>query len=136
MTEPAWEWWIGPYEERYSEAFATREGAIKAGRFEYCGDGFHIVEAYQNPVLLSQMFDADGVLDRLERFDECHEEMHDPEDWQPVIDLSEEQVKSLAQALQAAADEWQRRNGLTFTPFAFTGTRNQEFIPPEDEPTD
>jgi hypothetical protein len=130
MKSPVWEWWIGLDEERYSESFATREDALEAGRDQY-DEGFYVMHACQRPIRLAEAFCTDGVDDRLERFDEGMEHLHDPDDWQPIIELTAEQMRSLSQTLEAAADEWQRRNGLTFIPFAFTESKPAEYIPPE-----
>jgi hypothetical protein len=124
-------WWAGSDDEHYTIGpCRTRQEAIDEANDSFDG-GFYIVEAYQRPVDFGLMFHAD---DAIERWTEDDEQLSD-EDGNLCFDLSGEQVQELQTEVRATIRAWAARHGLDkIKLYWFAGQRNEEFIPPTDEP--
>lgn len=120
-----WFWWSGFDEESYDGPFETREAAIANlnGEFGY------VCEARQDPLKFSDWLDMESIFDRAE--DAMADNNLTNEDGGPIFEVSDGQVKDLADRLKRACDEWQAAHGLVFLPWAFTEVRNKEQIEEE-----
>jgi hypothetical protein len=130
MSTLNWEWYVGHTDESYSSGpFATREEAVQVAKEEF--EGGYIIEAYKQPLDLPAFFEVDRFLEDFE--DNNYE--HGSENGDPLIDISPAQEKELEEMVRQAIKNWQTRNGLVFLPWAFTDTRNEEYIHGEVEDT-
>lgn len=118
-----WKWWFGTNNEHYSTECADREEAVYIATHEY--DGGYIIEARQDPLILSRWFDA---VDFLERAEELACEDYSNDDGDALFDATADQRKDLEVMVRAAIDAWQAKHELVFMPYRFTDTRNGEYI--------
>jgi len=120
-----WEWWSGYDGEHYNGPFGSRAQAIA----ELDGDDGYIVEARQDPVMLSYFVDAESLIDAAnEGAVDCR---MTNEDGDPIFDPSVDDLADLQARLKSACDEWQAVRGLVFVPWAFTEMRNKERVAAE-----
>lgn len=136
MTEE-WKWWVGSDDERFTTECNTREEAVQIARDEY--EGAYIIEATRpSNIKLSSYFSVVRFIEDAE--DRAYDDHADEDGNDYVFNFppgkSVEIINDLESVVQAAIDDWQERNGLTFTGFKFTQVRNQEYIPPVEESED
>lgn len=132
MTEKTlneWTWCVGSSDETFDTECASREEAVSMAQEEY-EEGAYICEAITRPVPLAPYFDADLWL---QRADEHACEDHMGESCEPLFEVSVEQSNDLEKMVQATIEAWQEKHNLTFIPWAFSGQRNDEFIPAKGE---
>ena len=68
-----WGWWFSADEENYSGPYATRDEAIRAARFERCGEfhtcegagRFYLLEARQGPIALWRYVECNDVMENV-----------------------------------------------------------------------
>lgn len=129
------QWWAGRDEEFFTEGpFRFRTDAIDAGREEFEGDGFTVVEVTPQVFRLDaadlldhQYFERDGLFD----FD------HMTPDWN--LPETNPKVVAAKAALQAALDGWvAEHGGLLNHPNIFAATHHTEHFGPsyDDEEDD
>lgn len=126
-ADPDWAWYAGYNDEEYCIGpLPTRDCAIDEARSDGLdgGDGFFITEARKDPLRLSREFSADWLLNQAE--DNVCDFANESGD--PIFEVTTEQEKDLEFVVRAAIDRWQKRHDLTFVPWVFTQTRNEEFI--------
>jgi hypothetical protein len=130
LNDPDWGWYVGYTDELYSSGpHATRDEAVYIAKEEF--EGGYIVEAYKRPIDLASFFEIRSFL---EDFEDNNYEFGN-EDGDPIIDITPAQQKELEDMVRQAINNWQTRNGLVFLPWAFTQTRNEEYINGEvDDP--
>ncbi len=125
-VDDGWGWWSGYDGENYNGPFASRVEAVAS----LSGEAGYIVEARQDPVDLASYVDAEDLLERAE--DVAYDLSNENGD--PIFEAKPEQIADLGKRLKAACDAWQVAHGLTFTPYRFTASRNEERIEPETAP--
>ncbi|OJX99076.1 MAG: hypothetical protein BGP07_03150 [Rhizobiales bacterium 63-22] len=128
MSDKNWKWYAGPDDEVFTIGPCdTREEAIEEAQ-GYGYEGFHLVEAVKDDIRLADYIGADNILEEAEEraYDLC-----DPESSESLFDVTGDQCADLTARLRKACDEWQEAHGLRFVPWAFTRTRNAEYIEPE-----
>ena len=125
MTEQEWKWYAGSNEETFEYGpFDTREQAIA----ELDGYGGYVIMARRVSLRLSKYFDADTFLENAE--DRSCDMAN--EDGDPVFDIDSDHKADLEARVRAAIEVWQYANGLTFIPWAFSGTKNLERVNADD----
>jgi hypothetical protein len=127
--EPVWQWWYSQSEESYQGPESSRDAAIEAGRNEFDGEAFMIVEAaIKEPNL--EFFDADRVI---EQCDEYNEECHNPDGDASLFPetIAPVQKKDLERRLHEALAAWIEENNIRIHSWSFDKTRNEETIPEE-----
>lgn len=131
MTEQEnWKWWVGFNEETYHTECDTREEAAYIAREEY--EGGWIIEARKpSNIPLEKYFDAERFLEDAE--DRAHDYYGDPETGDPVFDITAAQIDDLDTMVRETIGAWQKKHSLVFTGWAFTASRNSEYIPGPDE---
>ncbi len=124
-TEPNWQWWYGKCSERMKDHAPTREDAITAGRGEYDGEAFVILEATKAAPSLP---DADDII---ELFCERNEDLGDQEGAGFGYDIggTQEQRYELTVRLQDTLSDWLTRHKAWPHVWTFAATRNEEVIP-------
>jgi len=123
-----WKWWAGPDEEWFEVGpCETREQAFDEAKDYFEGEGFHIIEARNPPLRLSEWADIKNILehaeDNLEDSDRTNENDNGP--W---FEATKAQRADLADRIKRACDEWQDAHGLVFTTTTFAEARNAEYI--------
>jgi len=89
---------------------------------------FHILEATQDPIDLSNHLDEDSVIEGLcESVDENH---GDPDGARCLLEdaWNTEQEEDLRDRLRKAIAEWQAHHAIVVRPWTFTRTRNAETV--------
>lgn len=130
IEQTEWRWYVGKDEERYTTECVDRDEAVYIAREEY--EGAHIIEACKPVnIPISGYFHAGRFIEYAE--DAAYDVHADPESGEPVFDLEPEQMADLQAMVRAAMDEWQAKHGLTFQGFAFSASRNGEYIPAKEE---
>lgn len=139
-----WKWWAGSSEEWMAIGpCETKEQAIDEAKQDGIGEwkdetgkwfqSFHVVEARQDPLTLSEWVGADWML---ERADEqlCDSDRVSCEyDDGPWFECTKDQEDDLIGSVKKAIDDWQDRHGLVFTCTTFSAMRNDEVITLECE---
>lgn len=127
-----WQWWAGSNDEWYALGpFATRDEAIRSGRYDYDYlGGFHVLEAL--PTDNIRLSDWIPGVDRL--LEDAEENLNDSTlrcleyDDDTVFDASTEQVLELEKLLKETIHRWQDTHGLKFSVRTFREIRNKEYI--------
>lgn len=134
MNEKQWFWYAGQGGENYTSGpHSTREEAIEAGRDEYCGEAFEIIEATQPPLRLADWLNVERAIeDAEESLSDSDRVCWEYEDDPPHFEHTPEQGKDLYERIAKACDEWQAAHGLIFKVRTFADTRNFEQIPEAD----
>ena len=123
-------WWQQKHEDSPCEGpYESRDEAISAGRYEWDGEGFYVLQAASDPVKLSEWLGADRMIERAE------EDIQDSDrynaDYDDVIfDVKPDQEADLASRIKRACDEWQDEYGLRFVPCTFSRSTVPEYIAP------
>lgn len=118
-----WAWYVGRYDDYFdSGPFVSREEAIEIGKSEY-DEGFHIVEAYKNDVELKDYFDAPRFVEDAE--EHGYELMGEGGD--NLFEITSKQSADLQKMVRDTIALWQMKHKLTFTPWCFTNSRNEEY---------
>jgi hypothetical protein len=124
MSTLNWQWYVGYSDESYSGGpYDTREEAVQIAKEEF--DGGYIVEAYKLPIDLARHFEVDRFL---EDFEDNNYELGNFEEGGPIIDITKDQAKDLEEMVRNTIADWQKKHNLVFMPWAFTDSRNEEFI--------
>lgn len=125
---PAWGWWAGQGGEgRFSLGpFLTRDEAVAAGRRDWDGAAFDIVEAVKGEPSLR--VDGDDILEMIDGRNEDH---HDPDGDATIFpgDISREARKELGDAVSAIIAAWVERHKVQVQGYMFDLSRNDEFVP-------
>jgi hypothetical protein len=130
--EPSWGWYASADEENYyCGPEPTRDAIIQAATGDEIGlydlsdpQVFHIIEAWQVQVDLSDYFDAETFIEQVN--DSVSD--YGSETDEPIVDLSIVALSSLQTAVRSAISKWQADNNLRFRNWVFSGTRNAETI--------
>jgi hypothetical protein len=136
--EGEWKWWGGTNQEVCTWGPCdTREQAIAEGIEDGCGEfqdetgkwkiGFHIVEARNDPLRLSDWIDTEAALERAGESvgDSDRASENDDGDY---FGATREQQADLEKRIKAACDDWQTANGLVFETWTFSSSRNNEYV--------
>ncbi|GGA99890.1 hypothetical protein GCM10011491_30200 [Brucella endophytica] len=131
MTDKDWKWYVGDNDGIFDVGPCdTREEAIEEARGQYGDDmGIHLVEAVKDEIRLADYIGATSILEEAEEraYDLC-----DPEGSDPLFGVTGDQASDLSARLRKACDEWQEAHNLRFVPWAFTRTRNAEYVEPAE----
>lgn len=121
-----WSWWVSRDDERYHTECETRAKAVQIAQDH---GGGYIVEAQKpSSIKLSGYFCVEEFLEGAE--EDAMTNHGDPESDMPVFGaVGADQEKDLQAMVRAAIDAWQEKHGLVFRGWAFSATRNFEYIP-------
>ncbi|MFG1284435.1 hypothetical protein [Xanthobacter autotrophicus] len=145
-----WGWWAGQDEEVCTIGpCGSRDEVIAAARGERLGEwqdddgrwklSFHICEAEQRPLRLSDWIDAERMLERAEEDLSESDRVGCDGDDGPWFETTKEQVGDLEKRIAAACDEWQATHRLLFRCITFSASQNHEHVvcsyPLDDAPS-
>jgi hypothetical protein len=129
-----WGWWIGDDEDCYSSGpHTTRSHAIQAA--QYAGMGFEpedqtisfcIVEAQSNPIEFAPLFDAREWLDLVG--EDKLSALWSANGANPLEQLDGSDIDDLQNKVVAAIQSWKVGRKIHILPYAFSKTRNAEYL--------
>lgn len=121
-------WWHSQDEERWNGPEDTREGAIQAGKGDYNGEAFMVMEAENGSY---HMRPDGGRL--VELLDEMNEDMGDPDGDSPFHGVTAEQQKALEEVVGAAIVGWVTAYSIKTDTFRFVHESAIENIPADPD---
>lgn len=109
-----WSWWVGSNDESFHTECATRDEALAKAQKD---GGAWVCHAKPGGYLkMSDHIDMDGLI---EDMGQSMVENFGNEDGDPILELSDGQMKDLHEALKVAMDIWQQKNGVVCKAWQF-----------------
>ena len=137
-TTDGWGWWASADADNYTVGpEPTRQAVIQAAVDDELGYDdrpendprcvFHICEARQDPICLSDWIQANRILERADDNLSGSDRVSEYDE-PPYFDVTREQEADLIRRLKTACDEWQDAHGLVFVMHQFSDSRNEETV--------
>jgi hypothetical protein len=134
-----WQWWAGSHEEWMTVGPCdTKEQVIQEATQDGIGEwkddnekwfqSFHIVEARQDPLKLSEWIGLDYILERADESLADSDRVSCENDDGPWFECTKDQEADLISRIRAACDNWQADHALVFTCPTFSHSRNHEDV--------
>ena len=134
-----WQWWAGRDDEWCTVGpEPTRDAVIDAAVADGAGEvqddngnwmhKFHIMEARQDPLRLSDWIGLNWLLERANESLADSDRVSCENDDGPWFDATPEQEKELCDRIRRVCDAWQMEHGLKFHSTTFSHARNSEYV--------
>lgn len=144
VREANWQWWAGDNDEWFTVGPCdTKEEAIQQAIEDEVGlwfdksqdppclmQAFHVVEARQDQLKLSDWVDAEQIIERADEALADSDRVSCENGDGPWFEATPDQDVDLTRRIKLACDEWQTAHGLVFHSNTFSHQRNSETIKP------